>query len=49
MELYIKMDNGVVIDARFKPFGCGTAIVFSAMVTAMVKGKTIDKALQISN
>ncbi len=47
------MDNGVVIDARFKPFGCGTAIVFSAMVTAMVKamvkGKTIDKALQISN
>jgi|TARA_Y100000031_G_scaffold63512_1_gene71376 nitrogen fixation NifU-like protein len=43
------VDDGVVIDAKFKLFGCGAAIVSSAMITVMVKGKTIDKALQISN
>ena len=49
MELYIKVDDGVIVDARFKTFGCGAAIATSSMVTEMVKGKTIDEALQISN
>ncbi|MCX5999935.1 MAG: Fe-S cluster assembly scaffold protein NifU [Chloroflexi bacterium] len=49
MELYIKVDKGVIIDARFKTFGCGAAIATSSMVTELVKGKTIDEALRISN
>ena len=49
MELYIRVDNGTIIDARFKTFGCGAAIATSSMVTEMVKGKTIAEALEISN
>ena len=49
MELYIKVDNGIIIDAKFKTFGCGAAIATSSMVTEMVKGKSIDEALEISN
>ncbi len=49
MELYIKVDKGIIVDAKFKTFGCGAAIATSSMVTEMVKGKTIDEALQISN
>jgi nitrogen fixation NifU-like protein len=49
MRLYIKVENGVIVDARFKTFGCGAAIATSSMVTDLVKGKTLDEALQISN
>ena len=49
MELYIKVDKGVITDAKFKTFGCGAAIATSSMVTEMVKGKTIEEALEISN
>lgn len=49
MELYIKVNNGVITDAKFKTFGCGAAIATSSMVTEMVKGKTIEEALAISN
>ena len=50
MRLYIKVDPGEVItDAKFKTFGCGAAIATSSMVTELVKGKTIDEALKISN
>ncbi len=49
MELYIKVDNGIIVDSKFKTFGCGAAIATSSMVTEMVKGKSIEEALQISN
>lgn len=49
MELYIKVDDGVITDAKFKTFGCGAAIATSSMVTEMVKGKTVQEALSISN
>ena len=49
MELYIKVENNIIIDAKFKTLGCGAAIATSSMVTDMVKGKSVDEALQISN
>ena len=49
MELYIRVNNGTIVDAKFKTFGCGAAIATSSMVTEMVKGKTIAEALAISN
>lgn len=49
MRLYIKVKDGIIIDAKFKTFGCGAAIATSSMVTEMVKGKPIDEALKVSN
>jgi len=49
MNLYIKVEDNRIIDAKFKTFGCGAAIATSSMVTEMVKGKTIEEALKISN
>ncbi len=49
MRLYIKVKDGLIVDARFKTFGCGAAIATSSMVTDLVKGKSVDEALQISN
>src|SRR3990167_9551650 len=50
MELYIKVDEkDVILDAKFKTFGCGAAIATSSMVTELVKGKTIKDALEVSN
>ena len=50
MRLYIKVDeNEVITDAKFKTFGCGAAIATSSMVTDLVKGKTVDEALKVSN
>ncbi|MBE9565769.1 MAG: Fe-S cluster assembly scaffold protein NifU, partial [Proteobacteria bacterium] len=49
MELTIKVDDGVITDARFRTFGCGAAIATSSMVTELVKGKTVEEALSISN
>ncbi|MCL6612543.1 MAG: Fe-S cluster assembly scaffold protein NifU [Peptococcaceae bacterium] len=49
MKIYLKIKDNVIEDARFKTFGCGAAIATSSMVTEMVKGKTIEEALRISN
>ena len=50
MKLQIKVgDDGVITDARFKTYGCGSAIASSSLVTEWVKGKTLDEALTIRN
>src|SRR3990172_1531040 len=49
MELTIKVENGHISDAKFRTFGCGAAIATSSMVTEIVKGKSIEDALQITN
>ncbi|MFC1871560.1 Fe-S cluster assembly scaffold protein NifU [Chloroflexota bacterium] len=49
MELYIKVNDNNITDAKFKTFGCGAAIATSSMVTELVKGKSISEALEISN
>ena len=49
MELYIKVEDGIIVDAKFKTFGCGAAIATSSMVTELVKGESVEEALKISN
>ena len=51
MKLQIKVDNdtGIITDARFKTYGCGSAIASSSLVTEWVKGKTLDEAARIKN
>ncbi len=50
MKLQIKVDeNGIISDAKFKTYGCGSAIASSSLVTEWVKGKTIDEAVTIKN
>ena len=46
MRLYIKVENEVITDVRFKTFGCGAAIASSSYATELIKGKTIEEALQ---
>lgn len=49
MRLYLKIDEGKVVDAKFRTFGCGAAIASSSMLTEMLKGKTVAEAQAISN
>ena len=49
MKLQIKVEDGIITDAKFKTYGCGSAIASSSLVTEMVKGKTLDQASLIKN
>ncbi len=49
MKLQIRVTNGIITDARFKTYGCGSAIASSSLVTEWVKGKTLDQASSITN
>jgi len=49
MKLQIKVEDGVIQDARFKTFGCGSAIASSSLITEWVKGRTLDEAKSIKN
>ena len=49
MKLQIKVVNGIIQDAKFKTYGCGSAIASSSLVTEWVKGKTLDQAREIKN
>lgn len=49
MKIYLKVKDGIIEDVKFQTYGCGAAIASSSMLTEMVKGKTIEEALQISN
>jgi nitrogen fixation NifU-like protein len=49
MKLQIRVENGIITDAKFKTYGCGSAIASSSLVTEWVKGKTLDEAGAIKN
>jgi nitrogen fixation NifU-like protein len=49
MKLQIKVKEGIIVDAKFKTYGCGSAIASSSLVTEWVKGKTLDQAGKITN
>ncbi|MBO5670652.1 MAG: Fe-S cluster assembly scaffold protein NifU [Clostridia bacterium] len=49
MKMYLKIEDGIIVDAKFNTFGCGSAIATSSMATELIKGKSIEEALQLSN
>lgn len=49
MKMYMKIENDIIVDVKFKTFGCGAAVATSSMATELVKGKSIDEALALTN
>lgn len=49
MKMFLKIENGVILDAKFKTFGCGSAIATSSMATELIKGKRVEEALRLTN
>ncbi len=49
MKIYLKIEDGVIVDCKFKTFGCGAAIATSSMATELIKGHTVEEALKLTN
>ena len=49
MRIYLKVEDGVIVDCKFKTFGCGAAIATSSMATELIKGKSVKEALALTN
>ena len=49
MKIYMKIEDGIIVDTKFQTFGCASAIATSSMATELIKGKSVDEALELSN